>query len=112
MFLTCAFADTWGPPENPVRSENVNRSNFNVVIMISWHSLICCALFGYLIYWQFFQKKGAVGAVAAETEAFEGLLGVDGAMGSLVTCLKGLVGRGNSTMGDLDICFRGLGISG
>lgn len=112
MVLTCAFADTWGSSEEPVDPHNLKRSNFNVVIAYSWHSLACCALFGYVMYWHFFQKKDSIGAGFNQAKVFEGLLGVDGGMGSLVGCLKGRVGGRNATIGDLDVCFRALGVSG
>jgi hypothetical protein len=79
--------------------------------MISWHSLVCCALFGYVLYWHFFLKKGSIGQVYGEVKSFDGLVGVDGAVGMLVGCLKGRVGEGSVNMGDLDACFVVLGLS-
>ncbi len=70
---------------------------------------MCVCAFGGVLYSHFFLKKGAIGQVYGEVKQFEGMLGVDGAMGMLVQCLQGRV-DGSVKIADVDVCFGGLGV--
>jgi hypothetical protein len=100
-------------PKKPKTPED-KKSKYVLLIWISWQFLMCYVLFGYMLYYHFLGKNFEIGRLYGEAKAFEGFLGVEGAVGKVVQCLQGRGdGRGaNVTMVDLDACFAGLGVKG
>jgi hypothetical protein len=100
-------------PKKP-KTPEARKSNFVLLIWISWQFLMCYGLFGYMLYYRFLGKNFEIGSLYGEAKAFEGFLGVEGAVGKVVLCLQGRGdGRGaNVTMVDLNACFTSLGVEG